>query len=202
MSLFSAVICFGDMGSHKGFYMHTDEWWVIISIFMKSTSIFYSALLSFFKSMRPRSGNVKTVPEVDINRYMGRWYEISSYPQWYEKGLSGVSAFYTLKKDYVEVCNSGYKNGKIQEAHGIARIVEGSAGAKLKVSFFRPFYGKYWIVDLAKDYSWVVVSNPNRSTLWIMCRTKTMDMSLYQTILGKLKTGGFDISKLVVMKQD
>lgn len=169
---------------------------------MKTTSIFYSALLSFFGSMGPVSGDVKTVPQVDINRYMGRWYEISSYPQWYEKGLTGVSALYTLKGDYVEVLNSGYKNGKLEEAHGIARAVEGSGGAKLKVSFFRPFYGKYWIVDLAEDYSWVVVSNPNRTTLWIMCRTKTMDMALYQTILGKLNTNGFDLSKLVVMKQD
>lgn len=110
-----------------------------------------------------------------------------------------MSALYTLKGDYVEVLNSGYKNGKLQEAHGVARVVEDSAGAKLKVSFFRPFYGKYWIIDLAEDYSWVVVSNPNRSTLWIMCRTKTMDMTQYQTILGKLKTSGFDISKLFVM---
>lgn len=169
---------------------------------MKITSILYLALLSFLGSMRTGSGNVKTVLQVDLNRYMGRWYEISSYPQWYENGLTGVSALYTLKNDHVEVLNSGYKNGKLQEAHGIARVVKGSAGAKLKVSFFRPFYGKYWIVDLAKDYSWVVVSNPNRSTLWIMCRTKTMDVALYQSILEKLETSGFDISKLVVMKQD
>lgn len=169
---------------------------------MKAFSFFYSALLSFFKSMHPKDGNVKTVPAVDVKRYMGRWYEIASYPQWFEKGLTGVSALYTLKEDHVEVINSGYKNGKLQEAHAIARVVEGSGCAKLKVSFFRPFYGKYWIVDLAEDYSWVVVSNPYRSTLWIMCRTKTIDMALYQTILGKLKTSGFDISKLIVMKQD
>lgn len=168
---------------------------------MKSTSTLYSVLLSFFKSMSPKSGNVKTVSQVDVERYMGRWYEISSYPQWYEKGLTDVSAFYTLKEKYVEVINSGYKNGKLEEAHGIAHVVEGSGSAKLKVSFFRPFYGKYWIVDLAEDYSWVVVSNPNRSTLWIMCRTKIMDMALYQTILKKLEADGFDTSKLVVMEQ-
>lgn len=133
---------------------------------------------------------------------MGRWYEIASYPQWFEKGLTGVSAFYTLKENQVDVLNSGYKNGKLHEAHGIARIVKDSGCAKLKVSFLRPFYGKYWIVDLAEDYSWVVVSNPNRTTLWIMCRTKTIDPTLYQTILGKLKTSGFDTSKLVTMKQD
>lgn len=190
--------CFLKLAVNHNF--HNLKYYYII--IMNTISIFYSALFSFFGSMYPSSGNVKTVPEVDLNRYMGRWYEISSYPQWYEKGLTGVSALYTLKGDYVDVLNSGYKNGKLKEAHGIARVVEGSAGAKLKVSFFRPFYGKYWIIDLAKDYSWVVVSNPNRSTLWIMCRTKTMDMALYQTILEKLETSGFDISKLVVMKHD
>lgn len=169
---------------------------------MKTILILYSTLLSFFGSVSANQIPVQTVPHVDIKRYMGRWYEIASYPKWFEKGLTGVSAFYTLKGDRVDVLNSGYKNGKLQDAHGIARVVEGSGGAKLKVSFFRPFYGKYWIVDLAEDYSWVVVSNPNRSTLWIMSRTKTMDAKLYQTILEKLKTNGFDTSKLVVMKQD
>lgn len=169
---------------------------------MKTISVFYSALLSCFKSMRPKDGHVKTVLNVDIKRYMGRWYEIASYPQWFEKELTGVSAFYTLNEDSVKVLNSGYKNGKLQEAHGIARIIEGSGCAKLKVSFFRPFYGKYWIIDLADDYSWVVVSNPNRSALWVMCRTKSMNEKLYQTILGKLKINGFDVSKLVIMKQD
>lgn len=151
---------------------------------------------------REKDSDVKTVPQVDIQRYMGRWYEIASYPQWFEKGLTGVSARYTLKEEYVEVLNSGYKKGRPKEAHGIARVVEGSGGAKLKVSFFRPFYGKYWIVDLADNYLWVVVSNPNRSTLWILCRTKTMDETLYQTILTKLEANGFDTSKLVLMKQD
>lgn len=163
---------------------------------------FYSVLLSCLKSMRPKNGDVKTVSNVDINRYTGRWYEIASYPQWFEKKLTGVSAFYTLKGDYVDVLNSGYKNGKLQTAHGIAQVVKDSGCAKLKVSFLRPFYGKYWIIDLADDYSWVVVSNPNRSTLWILSRTKTMDASLYQSILSKLKTNGFDISKLAIMKQD
>lgn len=168
---------------------------------MKAVSIFYSALLSFFQSMSPKSGDVQTVSFVDIERYMGRWYEIASYPQWFEKGLTSVSALYTLREDHVEVLNSGYKNGKLKEAHGIAKVTEGSGGAKLKVSFFRPFYGKYWIINLADDYSWVVVSNPNRSTLWIMCREKTMDATLYQSILVQLKAEGFDVSKLVRMNQ-
>lgn len=167
---------------------------------MKVTSTIYSILISFFKSLSSTTGEVKTVLNVDLRRYMGRWYEISSYPQWYEKGLTSVSAFYTIKDDYVEVVNSGYKNGILQEAHGRAVVVNGSGCSKLKVSFFRPFYGDYWIIDLDRDYSWVVVSNPNRSTLWILCREKTMNKILYQDIVGRLKNNGFDVSKLVEMK--
>lgn len=169
---------------------------------MNAISVFYAAILSLFQSIISENKPVNTVPYVDLNRYMGRWYEIASYPQWFEKGLTGVSALYTLKDGCVEVFNSGYKNGELQKVRGIARVVEDSGNAKLRVSFFRPFYGKYWIINLADDYSWVVVSNPKRSTLWILCRTKTMNTTQYQTILAKLKTEGFDISKLVMMKQE
>ena len=168
---------------------------------MNVPAIIYSMLTSFFKSLKPKTGEVKCVPNVDLQRYMGRWYEISSYPQWYEKGLTHVFAQYTYKEDYVEVINSGVKNGKREEVRGIARAVEGSGFAKLKVSFFRPFYGKYWIVQLADDYSWAVISNPNRSTLWVLCRTQTMDEALYQNILNQLRSAGFDTSKLVRMEQ-
>lgn len=167
---------------------------------MGTLPIVYAVLISLFKSMCPDRGDVQTVRSVDLQRYMGCWYEISSYPQWFEKGLTNVSALYTAKKGYVEVVNSGYKNGKIQEARGRAVVVEGSGSAKLKVSFFRPFYGKYWIVDLADDYSWVAVSNPKRSTLWIMCREKTMDKALYHFIVARLADNGFDVSKLVYMR--
>lgn len=143
---------------------------------------------------------VKTVPEVDLERYMGRWYEISSYPKWFEKGLTGVSALYTARDGYVEVLNSGYKKGKLHQAHGKALVVEGWGNARLKVSFFPFLYGKYWIIDLAEDYSWVVVSNPKRSALWILCREKTIDPSIYQAIIERLKSNGFNPLKLVKMQ--
>lgn len=191
------------IGILLGFYLRDVFGTVIIAIWILAVIAYILLMIKVIRYYRKEQDlYTKTVPEVDIQRYMGRWYEIASYPQWFEKGLTCVSARYTLKEEYVEVFNSGYKNGKLKEAHGIARVVEGSGGAKLKVSFFRPFYGKYWIVDLAEDYLWVVVSNPNRSTLWILCRTQTMDADLYQTILAKLKANGFDTSKLVIMKQD
>lgn len=167
---------------------------------MKPIPTLYSTLISALKSI-PRSGKpVATVPNVDINRYMGRWYEIASYPQWFEKGLSRVSALYRLKGSNVEVINSGYKNGQMKRARGIAKVID-ATNSKLKVSFFMPFFAQYWIVDLADDYSWVVVSNANRSTLWIMCRQKAMPQPIYRAILNNLQAAGFDVSKLVIMSQ-
>lgn len=147
-----------------------------------------------------RDTDVTTVPEVDLNRYMGRWYEISSYPQWFEKGMTDVSAYYTLREGYVEVVNSGNKDGERKEALGRAKVIPGYGNARLKVSFFRPFYGKYWIVDLAADYSWAVVSNPKRSALWVLSRTPAMDSTLYQLILNRLSDQGFDTSRLRLMQ--
>lgn len=145
---------------------------------------------------------VETVDSVDLARYVGHWYEISSYPMWFEKGMTEVSANYTIKDGYVEVLNSGYKKGKLKVAKGKAKIVEGSGGARLKVSFFGPFYAQYWIVDLAGDYSWAVVSNAKRSTLWILSRSSIMDSALYDSIIGRLTAHGFDTTKLVMMKQN
>lgn len=159
-----------------------------------------AALVGVVSVNKAIGSDVTTVKYVDLNRYMGRWYEISSYPQWFSEGMTDVSALYSLKGDRVEVVNSGVKDGELKKAVGVAKVVEGSGNAKLKVSFFRPFYGDYWIVDLAQDYSWVVVSNSKRSTLWVLCREKTMDKALYDSILNNLSKREFDISKLVMMK--
>lgn len=164
-------------------------------------TIIISAITSWWHTCTKKRIRVMTVPSVDVNRYMGRWYEISSYPQWFEKNMSNVSAMYTLKDKYVEVLNSGYRDGKLKIAKGYAKVVQGSGNAKLKVSFFRPLYADYWIVDLADDYSWVVVSNASQSTLWILCRTKEMDAVLYESILTRLRSNGFDTSRLVRMAQ-
>lgn len=141
-----------------------------------------------------------SVEVVNLNKYMGRWYEISSYPQWFEKGLTDVSALYTPKNGYVEVINSGKKNGKYKQVKGRAKAIKGYCNSRLKVSFWRPFYGSYWIVDLSEDYSWSVVSNSKRTTLWILSREKTMDEKLYRSIVDRLSMNGYDISKLQPMK--
>lgn len=148
------------------------------------------------------AGEVESVAHVDINRYMGKWYEIASYPQWFSKDMRHISATYTLKDGYVEVYNSGFQRGKIKDIKGKAFAVKGSGNSQLKVTFFWPFYGKYWIIALAEDYSWAVVSEPKRSTLWILSRSQRMDEALYLSIVDKLRQNGFDTSKLVVTNID
>lgn len=141
-----------------------------------------------------------TVPQVDLARYMGTWYEIAAFPQRFEKGCHCTTAEYQMTdKGYVRVINScrkGSPQGKIKVARGKAFIVKGSGNAKLRVQFFWPFRGDYWIIDLAEDYSYAVVGERSREYLWILARTPRMDDALYQEILARAKNKGFDISRL------
>lgn len=141
-----------------------------------------------------------TVDQVDIQKYMGTWYEIASFPTSFQKGCTGTTATYTLNKDgSVNVFNKCYKNsleGPISTATGTAYVDDYTTNAKLKVSFFWPFFGKYWIIDLAPDYTHAVVGHPNRNYLWILSRTPSISEFKYKSITQKLATKGFDVSKL------
>lgn len=138
-----------------------------------------------------------TVPQVDLAKYMGRWYEIASFPQRFQKGCTDTRAEYRSRPDGdVEVMNSCLRDGKVDTATGKAWVVDRTTNAKLKVSFFWPFRGDYWIIDLGRDYEYAVVSAPSRKYLWILSRTPQMDEARYQEIVGKLKDRGFDVAKL------
>lgn len=151
------------------------------------------------------SQTLQTVPFVDLKKYAGKWYEIASYPQHFQKDCNCTTAEYTLSdKNYVIVenrCNKGNPKGKVSYIKGKAFIVENSGNAKLKVQFFWPFKGKYWIIDLAEDYSYAVVGHPNRKYLWILSRTATMNENIYQQLISKIQEKGFDISKIKRTKQ-
>ena len=152
-----------------------------------------------------QSQPLQTVPNVDLKRYLGKWYEIASYPQYFQKGCHCTTAEYTLsEKGYVIVenrCNKDSVNGKPSYIKGKAFVEEGSGSAKLKVQFFWPFKAKYWIIDLADDYSYAVVSHPNRKYLWILSRTPKMSDTVYQKIISRLKEKGFDLTKLQITQQ-
>lgn len=151
------------------------------------------------------SQTLQTVPFVDIKKYAGKWYEIASYPQRFQKGCHCTTAEYTLTdKDYVIVenrCNKESLDGKVSYIKGKAYIEANTGNAKLLVQFFWPFKGKYWIIDLADDYSYAVVSHPNREYLWILSRTPKMNADVYNQILARLKEKGFDLLKLQVTQQ-
>jgi len=147
-----------------------------------------------------RSQTIQTVPNVDLKKYSGKWFEIASYPQRFQKGCHCTTAEYTLTdKDYVIVenrCNKDSVNGKPSYIKGKAFIEKNSGNAKLLVQFFWPFKGKYWIIDLANDYSYAVVSHPNKKYLWILSREPKMKEEVYSQIINRLKEKGFDLTKI------
>ncbi len=140
---------------------------------------------------------LETVQHVDVKKYMGKWYEIASFPQSFQKGCSCTVAEYELMENgKVKVTNSCTTPEKKKKSIGKAWVTDKKTNAKLKVQFFWPFSGKYWIIDLAEDYSYAVVGHPNREYLWILSRTPQMDNATYEDILKKVKQKGFDTSLL------
>lgn len=145
-----------------------------------------------------------TVEQVDVEQYMGTWYEIANFPMRFQEGCTGTTATYTLDGDQVKVLNRCFEDsldGPLKEAEGRARVVDTETNAKLEVSFFGPFWGDYWIIDLAEDYSYAVVGHPDRDYLWILSRTPQMDDGVYQGILTRLEENHYDLSPLVLTPQ-
>lgn len=165
----------------------------------------FFTLLLIMTTTTLKAQRLRTVPNVDLNKYAGKWYEIASYPQWFQKGCHCTTAEYTLsEKGYVIVenrCNRDSVTGKQSYIKGKAFVEKHSGNAKLKVQFFWPFKAKYWIIELADDYSYAVVSHPNKKYLWILSRTSKMDEAVYREIISRLKLKGFDLSKLQKTEQ-
>jgi len=141
-----------------------------------------------------------TVSSVDLQRYAGKWYEIARYPNWFERNcVSDVTATYSVLPDgkirVVNACKG--KDGKLNESKGKAKSADPRTNAKLKVTFFWPFYGDYWVIDLAPDYSYAVVSEPKREYLWILSRSPQMNQADYDRVIGKIQSLGFDPARLV-----
>ncbi len=145
------------------------------------------------------------VKELNLQRYLGKWYEIARYENRFERGLVGVSVNYSMRDDgKINVVNKGYKgslDGEYSEAIGKAKVPDPDVPGKLKVSFFWIFYADYFVLDLDKDYQWSIVGSSSDKYLWILSRTPHMDPKLYNTLVQKLKARGYDVSKLVKVKQ-
>jgi apolipoprotein D and lipocalin family protein len=148
---------------------------------------------------------LQTVPKVDLQRYLGTWYELAAFPQSFQRGCTGTTASYALREDgQLEVlnrCRLGTLDGQEKVATGRARVVDEQTNAKLEVSFFRPFWGDYWVIQLDPDYRYVVVGHPSRDYLWILSRTPTIDQALYDSIVAKLEAEGYPLDRLVRTEQ-
>jgi apolipoprotein D and lipocalin family protein len=146
------------------------------------------------------SPELQVVPYVDIERYLGKWYEIALYPNWFEKGCFRSTAFYEKLEDgqikVTNQCRINGPDGELNEAIGKATIADSKTNAKLKVQFFWSFKGDYWIIDLDRDYQYAIVSEPNRQYLWILSRSPNMDVQTLESLNAKIRSKGFDLTYL------
>jgi apolipoprotein D and lipocalin family protein len=148
---------------------------------------------------RAADAPVRTVPALDLQRYLGTWYEIGNYPMFFQRKCVGdTTAVYSLNADgSIKVQNSCHtKDGSIDSAEGRATVVKGSQGSKLEVSFFRPFKGDYWVIGLDPDYRWAVVGDPARKYLWILSRTPQLAAADLERALASARAQGYTLKEL------
>jgi len=149
--------------------------------------------------------NSETVKELDLNRYLGTWYELARYPHSFEKDLVGVTATYSLRPDgKIKVVNKGFKktlNGEMSQAIGKAKIPNLKEPAKLKVSFFLFFYADYYVLELDSEYQWAIIGSKSPNYLWILSRKPQISDELYESLLEKIKSRGYKLDKLIKVEQ-
>lgn len=169
-------------------------WWFLFLL---------AAAAVLWYSCRPVK-NLPVVP-VDLNRYQGRWYEIASIPLSFSRNCACTFAEYTADKEgFVRVYNQclNTKTNRLDSIRGKAFPVKYSGNGKLRVQFFWPFRGDYYIIDLDSNYQYAMVGSPNRNTLWILCRERSMNEVTYQNLLQKAIGLGFDVNRLRKTRQD
>jgi apolipoprotein D and lipocalin family protein len=147
-----------------------------------------------------------TVPDVDIMKYSGKWYEIARFPNSFEKGLVCCTAEYGLRDDgMISVINTGIKedSGKVKSVKGKAWVPDKKEPGRLKVQFFWPFAGKYYIFHLDKEnYQYALVGEPSRKYFWLLARKPMIEDSLYRNLLEIARKNDFAVEKVMKVKQD
>ena len=163
-------------------------------------------LLLFFAGCTGIPANVTPVDNFRLDRYLGKWYEIARLDHSFERGLSRVTAEYSLREDgAVRVLNRGFSPSENlwKEAEGKASFMQTPEQGSLKVSFFGPFYGSYIIFELDHTgYQYALVSGPDHSYLWILARTPQLDKTILDALVAKATLSGFDTGKLIFVGQD
>ena len=180
----------------------------------KIYSVFFSACILVFSLSAYGQGSdvpVKTISSLDVQRYMGAWYEIAKYPNWFQKKcVSNTKAVYSARTDgTLKVLNScKTAEGQVSEAEGTARQIGANDSPKLEVrfapawlSFIPMVWGDYWVIDLDPQYQVAVVSDPHREYLWILSRTPQLDKKVYEDTLVRMQAQQFDVRKLELTAQ-
>jgi apolipoprotein D and lipocalin family protein len=138
---------------------------------------------------------------LDLERYLGTWYEIASYPASFQRGCTATTASYVRDGSGVlrvrNTCRRGGLDGKPSSVSGYLRVPDPADPARLEVSFFRPFWADYWVLAVADDYGWALVGTPNRKYLWVLARTRTLDDATWTSLVGRLAASGWDTGRLV-----
>ena len=150
--------------------------------------------------------NVRPVNDFKAEKYLGKWYEIARLDQSFERGLTRITAEYSLRADGgLKVLNRGYSasENKWQEAEGKAYFVGDPTQAHLKVSFFGPIYGSYIVFELDREnYQYALVSGPDKSYLWLLSREPKIKDDIKKTLIAKAASLGFDTSQLIFVDQN
>ena len=164
-------------------------------------------LVFFVTSCSSQMKPLETIPNVDLERYTGKWYEIARLPNSFEKGLVCVTAEYSLRPDgKITVLNSGRKEedtSKVKTAKGKAKVPNPEEPGRLKVTFFWPFYGDYYIFHLDEEnYQYALVGDPSRKYMWVLARNPHMDDALYAELLDIARKKDFAVEELLKVRQD
>ena len=157
-----------------------------------------------------KSQNTRTettfVSDFELDRYLGTWYEIARYDHTFERGLQGVTAEYTLRKNgKLNVVNKGFKKspqGKESVAKGKAKFAGLATDGHLKVSFFLFFYADYYIMELDADYQWAIIGSSSEDYLWILARKPYLTNDMYQELLQRIQQRGYNTDKLIKVEHD
>ena len=157
---------------------------------------------------QPDATTPKPVPAVDLKRYLGTWHEVARLPMWAQDSsrisCEDTTATYTLRPDgrigVLNRCLNALDGDKPRAAEGQAYAVEGSGNARLRVSFFWPFFGNYWVIGLDPDYRWAVVGEPSRRWLWVLSRSPRLEEAEFQKALGIARANGYDLAPLKVAR--
>ncbi len=161
--------------------------------------------MMFFSSTRSQK-NLAVVPSVDLKKYSGTWYEIARKPFTFESKLKCITATYSLREDgKIAVVNKGNyisDPAKSNTAKGVASVPDKNVPSRLKVQFFWPFKGDYWIMELDKDYKYVLIGEPKLKYLWILAREKKLDQSVLDRLFKKATDSGYDLNDIIMTKQD